>query len=187
MAAFDRHIEAAPGAARLRQPVEHEPVCVRRKPRVGMQEQQHVAARGCRAGIHLRGASARAGDDAIGKRRSKRSCFVRAAAVHDNDFDALRAQRRERFQRGDNVRGFVENRDDDGERRLARHSAASFKAPPQLEPWPAVQPKQWPATRIGLPARSSSSRSRQMQALAAMPRQRQIEHLVEVAVDRHNR
>ncbi len=35
------------------------------------------------------------------------------------------------------------------------HSAASFNAPPQLEPWPAVQPKQWPATRTASPARSS--------------------------------
>ena len=54
-----------------------------------------------------------------------------------------------------------EHRDDDGKRRhsAARHSAASFSAPPQLEPWPAVQPKQWPATRIGLPATSSSSKS----------------------------
>ena len=62
------------------------------------------------------------------------------------------------------------------------HSAASFSAPPQLEPWPAVQPKQWPATRIGLPAMSSSSRSREMGARAAAARERQVEHLVEVAV-----
>ena len=38
--------------------------------------------------------------------------------------------------------------------------AHAFSAPPQLDPLPAVQPKQWSATRIDAPARSPASRSR---------------------------
>ena len=95
----------------------------------------------------------------IGERLRERDGLVRAAAIDHDHFGAARAQRRKRVQRRDDTCGFVENRNDDGERRRSRHSAASFSAPPQLEPWPAVQPKQWPATRIGLSAMSSSSRS----------------------------
>ena len=66
--------------------------------------------------------------------------------------------------------------------RRGGYSAASFSAPPQLDPWPAVQPKQWPATRIGLPSRSSSSSSDRCTRSLRAARQRQVEHLVEVAV-----
>ena len=72
-----------------------------------MQEQQHIAARDRRAGIHLRGAPACAGDDEIGERLRERDGVVRAAAVDDDDLGAARAQRRKRVERRDDIRGFV--------------------------------------------------------------------------------
>ncbi len=62
-----------------------------------MQEQQHVAACDRGAGIHLRGASARRSDDAIGVRRGELDGVVAAAAVDDDHLGAARAQRRERL------------------------------------------------------------------------------------------
>ena len=58
-AAVEAHVETAPGAAGARKPIQHQAVGVLRQSRVGVQEQQHVAARRGGAGIHLRGAPAR--------------------------------------------------------------------------------------------------------------------------------
>src|SRR5215212_2128942 len=126
-----------------------------------MQEQQYAAPRDGRAGIHLRRAAPCACDNAISEGSGECGGLIRAAAVHHDNFSGARAERRERLQCRDDLLGFVENRNDDGKRGLLSqlaHSAASFSAPPQLEPWPAVQPKQWPATRIGFPAIFSLSR-----------------------------
>ena len=62
---------------------------------------------------------------------------IAAAAIGHDDFDAALAIGRQRLQGRFDFRGLVEHRHDDGE---FHHSAASFSAPPQLEPCPAVQP-----------------------------------------------
>src|SRR4051794_15379859 len=111
-----------------------------------MKEEEHIAARHSRAGVHLRRTPARAYTDGIGKRFGERGSLVATTPVDDDHLGPARPQRCECLERRNNNCGFVENRNDNGERRLVRHSAASFNAPPQLEPWPAVQPKQWPAT-----------------------------------------
>ncbi len=127
MPALDRHIEAPPGAPRLRQAFKDQPVGVGGQSRIGVQKQQHVAARRRCAGIHLRGAPARAGDHAVGERPSECGRRVAAAPIDNDDFRSTGPQRCQCFQRRDNIRSFVENRDDNGERRPCRHSAASFK------------------------------------------------------------
>src|SRR5262245_63891095 len=53
---------SSPATAGAGKTLEHASIRLRRQPRVGMQEQQHVAAGACRAGIHLSGAPARRRD-----------------------------------------------------------------------------------------------------------------------------
>ena len=76
--------------------VEDDAVRVGRKPRVGVEEQQHVAARDGGAGIHLRGAPACARDDAVGERRgaaqrSRRGCRRRRRRFRRRVRAAVRA------------------------------------------------------------------------------------------------
>jgi len=117
--------------------VEHQPVGVAGQMRVGVQEQQYVALRYTGAGVHLLGAPACGHDDAVGERAGEGERVIATAAVGDNHLDAAGAKRRQRRERGFDLRGLVQHRHDDGE---FHHSAASFNAPPQLEPCPAVQP-----------------------------------------------
>ncbi len=74
------------------------PVGIVRQRRIGMQEQQRIAAAERGARIHRRAAAARSGDDAIGKGLRKARRAVAAAAIDDDDFGAARAQRRKRLQ-----------------------------------------------------------------------------------------
>ena len=92
-AAVDRHVEAAPRAARGGEAVEHDAVRAFRKARVGVQEEERVAG-ASRAGVHLRRAAARRGEDAVGERRGERCRAVRAAAVDDDHLGTARAKRR---------------------------------------------------------------------------------------------
>src|SRR5947209_8017104 len=113
MRALNGHIESAPCALRAREPVENQPIRVRRQPRVGMEKEQDIAARNRGARIHLRGSPARAVDDKMSERLCERDSPIRAAAIDHDDFRAARAQRYERLEGGDNVPSFVEYRDND--------------------------------------------------------------------------
>ena len=64
----------------------------------------------------------------------------------------------------------------------AHARGASSIAPPQLEPAPAVQPKQWAAVAIASAASSSQDSSAQIVGRAGAARERQLQHLIEVAV-----
>ena len=67
----------------------------------------------CRTAIHLKSAAARRADNLIGQRTRQFNRVVGAAAVHHHDFDATRAQRRERLQRRGDTVSFVQCGDDD--------------------------------------------------------------------------
>ena len=108
-----------------------------------MQEQQHGPGRLRGAGTHLHGAAARCCNDAVRPHARALDCRVAAAAVHDHDLDAKRAQVIEVIESAGDTFAFVEHRHDDGKAGHSRerdHLAASDSAPPQLEPCPAVQP-----------------------------------------------
>src|SRR5713101_2276120 len=66
MPAVDLDVEAAPGAAGPVEAVEHDMVGVGREPRIGMQEQEHVAGGFGSARVHLQRTSVRRRDDAVG-------------------------------------------------------------------------------------------------------------------------
>ncbi len=95
-----------------------------------MQEQQHVAVRHLGAGIHLHGPAALGYNRFVGEGTRQLRGAVIAAAIGDDDLDPAPAKYSQRLERRLDAGGLVEHRHDDGE----LHSAASFKAPPQLEP-----------------------------------------------------
>ena len=104
------HVEAAPVAA----PAAARPSSTRRaapggQARVGVQEEQHVAARRARAGVHLAARPRGAIEHAVGERRGELARAVAAAAVDDDHLvrppraaaAARRARRRcRRLRRG---------------------------------------------------------------------------------------
>ena len=115
MTAIDPDIEAAPGMGA--QCLRDQPVGAVRQAGVGMQEQQRPAARGCRAGVHLRRARARclehhcaAGAGAVGG-------AIAAAAVDHDQFRSAGDQRRQRIDRGADALAFIEHRHHDGKYR----------------------------------------------------------------------
>ena len=115
MPALDLDVEAAPGAARAFERVEHDVIGVGRQPGVGVQEQQHIAGRLLGARIHLRRAPARRRDHTVGPQPRALDRGVAAAAIDHDDLDAERAQAGERIESRGDAFAFVEHRHDDGE------------------------------------------------------------------------
>src|SRR5262245_9766081 len=106
---------SSPATAGAGKTLEHASIRLRRQPRVGMQEQQHVAAGACRAGIHLSGAPARRRDDHVSMRPGKVARGVTAAAVHHDDLGPALAEWFEGPERIDDEPGLVQHRHDDRE------------------------------------------------------------------------
>ena len=67
-----------------------------------------------RAEVHLRGAPGGGDVRAVGEQARDQQRRIAAAAVDDDHFVALRAQRLQRRQRGGDRCGFLEGRNDDG-------------------------------------------------------------------------
>ena len=78
-----------------------------------MQEQEHVARCRARSRIHLQRPSARRFDDSVTEPGRHLGRAIAAAAIHENDFMAARAQRRERLERGTDAARLVQRGDDD--------------------------------------------------------------------------
>ena len=112
-------VEAAPVCAGSRKPVENQSVGIVRQLRIGVQEQQHIAARLRRAGVHLRCASARGGDDTVAQRRGPLGRAIAAAAIGDDHLDAARAVGLQGRERRLDAGGLVQHRHDDGEFHLS--------------------------------------------------------------------
>jgi hypothetical protein len=111
----EAHVEAAAHHPRLGERPLHGPRRARGQARVGVQEQQRVAAGRPRAVIHLERPAARAREEP----RARRAChhgggLVAAAAVHHDDF-RVGAIAGEVGQEAREIRRLVESRDDDGE------------------------------------------------------------------------
>jgi hypothetical protein len=81
--------------------------------RIGVQEDQNIALRFSRAGVHLRGPTARRDDDAVANVGREARGVVIAAAVDDDYLVAAAAQRRQRLEGGADARRLVQRRDDD--------------------------------------------------------------------------
>lgn len=92
-----------------RQRIGYEPVGVRRQSRVGMQEQQSIAAGGRGTAIHLGCTPARGDDDPLGMARALHG-VVGAAAVDDDALGTAGGQWREGEQRRDDIVGLVQGR-----------------------------------------------------------------------------
>jgi hypothetical protein len=133
------YVKASPDAAGARKAIKKEGVRIIRKTGIRVQEQKNLAKRNRATGIHLHCATARCDANVIGKRTGAGRRGIAAPSVHDDHFSATRLIRLQRRQCFLDICGLVQHRHDDRQSRAA-HSAASFKAPPQLEPWPAVQP-----------------------------------------------
>ncbi len=81
-----------------------------------MEEQQHFPARDASPGVHLRAASARRYEHAVGMRAGELGSPVPAAAVDHDHLGAALPERRKGLQCVRDVRRLVERRDDDGKR-----------------------------------------------------------------------
>ena len=92
MRAVEPHVEPAPFAASGAGGVADRPVPAGGKPRVRVQEQQHPAARGPGAGIHLACTAARRIDEPIAQGAGDAPGFVPAAPVGHDHLDAVAAQ-----------------------------------------------------------------------------------------------
>src|SRR5450759_3994934 len=95
-----------------------------------MQEQEHIACSGARAGIHLAGSAGARRKHPVGKALGQIGRAVARSAVDYDHFMAATAQFAQGFERGDNAFGFVERGDDD---RQSFHSADRSKSGPKLE------------------------------------------------------
>jgi hypothetical protein len=124
VATVDAHVEAAPGRA-TRHGRSDQGIGVVGEVRVGVQEQQHLAARHVGAGVELRGAPARRLQHAVGQRRGQRGRAVLAAAIDHDEFRPARAQRLQRGQPLGQRRRLVQHRHDD---RQAHADSARSKA-----------------------------------------------------------
>ena len=155
-----------------------EPIGWRRQPRVGMKEQDHLARGGRGAGVHLRRPAAPRRQDLVGKRGSAFDGAVAAAAVGDDHLGAALPQRRQRLKMRRDPLRLVQGRDDD--RQL--HSAASLRraaAARSLTRGAAVaMPGDADRPAIDVLFQEIA----QMRGAAAGADERQLEHLVEVAV-----
>ena len=107
------HIEAAPAASGALHLAREHRDRGRAQPRIGVQEQQNVAARRRGAGVHLRGTSALRDERAVGERSGKRERRVAAPAVDDDDLVAFGAQRLQRRERRGDAAHLVERGNDD--------------------------------------------------------------------------
>ena len=108
--------------------------------RAGTAARRRVAA--ARAGVHLRGAAARRREHPVGAAGAASATVPSRLPPSTTITSAPRARSgASAVERRGDAGGLVEDRHDDGEAaHAAVHSAASFRAPPQLDPWPAVQP-----------------------------------------------
>jgi hypothetical protein len=77
----------------LRKTVEDQAICIVREPRIGVEEQQHVATRHAHPGIHLVRAPARGLDHAVSPWLRQLGRAVVAAAVDDDHLVPARTQR----------------------------------------------------------------------------------------------
>ena len=92
-----------------------------------MEEYQNVAARLARTRVHLGRATARGDYQAIAKRAREIRRAVVAAAVHHDD---LRAQRRERLERGADARRLVQHRHHDAQPRIQAWNRSTLRSMP---------------------------------------------------------
>src|SRR5581483_6965230 len=103
MLAVDAHVEASPGAAAARQSVCDRRDCIDGKTGVRMQEQQNLAARDARPGVHLHGAPGFAAQAAVDETLGQLKSRIAAAAVDQNDLMTDRAQRLQVLERRTNA------------------------------------------------------------------------------------
>ncbi len=118
MPAGDAQVETAPNMAAwpvrraIRERRRDEVICTVRQRRIGMKEDERVGGSERGPGIHRRAAVARPRDHTIGKGARQRGSAVAAAAIDHDDFSAARPQWRERLQRRDDDRRFIEHSND---------------------------------------------------------------------------
>ena len=88
---------------------------MRRKNRIGVQKENHRAARHHGASVHLLRSATGAANDLIGEWRGMLKCRVAAAAINDDQLVTRMAQWLQRVEEMRYAIGFVENGDDDGQ------------------------------------------------------------------------
>jgi hypothetical protein len=87
---------------------------IRRQSRVGMQEEQHIAASGLGAEIHLRGALSDGRDERFRPKTSgNANRIIRAPSIDDDELDSF-VECTDGSERRRQLRGFVECGPDDG-------------------------------------------------------------------------
>ena len=91
-------------------------------------------AGGSGACIHLPGATGFCGNQPVGQRCCQLASVIPAATIANNDLMSTLSKCLQRLQGGFYMLGFIQAGDNNG------NVHYSLKAPPQLEPCPAVQP-----------------------------------------------